>query len=1214
MKKILAVVLAIAIIVVAIPFGAITVSSATSGTTGDCKWQVNGNELTISGNGKMADYSTAYLFIPDRYVTKAPWGYNITKITIENGVTYIGVNAFYGCWNIETISLPDSVTYIAENAFRDCRYLANVDMSDSVVAFGNNAFAECPKLKNIGDRKYGTIDKLVWRIIDSQLKIYGEGDIPNYSTAYLFIPDRYVTKAPWGYGISKIIIAEDIKKIGSNAFYGSKNLETVVLPNTLIYIGESAFGDCTGLTDVYYSGTKEEWNNLESHSSSGNTYLFNATIHYNSILSSTGVFENYVISVVYDNGSFISDVTVGGKKYELSPNYRLSISQAESYKGKNVVITLKDGKVTNIDTDGNYESQVSNWFDLSTAKTPYNATSYSKTAESEVKATLENYLQKMKDYFKALNTETGACSVDINNLIGELKQDKKALFNLYNKNDLGGDVPYKVREAAYYGIANFIKDYADKNQLTLSIDPNKEDVFQAFSAVNQLLGNISSLTQIYEYNGYKITVKNALLVSTAFTGNITVEKYNGKNCIESYSGQIVSDEETAKKAISSYVQSLNNIVEQECKYAVSSLYKQFSNLTGLDEVSEEYLKDIISNDVNNLLKKHKLGDVLKTVIAIQKGYKVVQDCTTLKTINDFEKLYRDTKTVSFDINVKDEIVKKTVSSIKEAKKDLVNALYNYLYHTNTGDPDYWTFQQKFANPKVYLKSLIQCPVEFEIYDENDNLIGYVDSSDEHEEYIWFDESIFIAVDGDIKTIYIPKDMETTINFKPTSNGFLNYSLAEIQNGQETGKLEYFNVPLNVGNDFSQTIPENAEISVDSSGFDLLGDAINECGVYYSAKDNASIKVEVETSLHGQIAGTGEYPIGELVELYAFPDDGYKFLGWYVDDVCVSEDCVYKFTGMEDIKLVALFGDADLKNFISAFEFDKRSLVLSGELGLNFYTKVLDISQLDGAYMEFTVSGKDGETTRIDFVDMKPEEDGRYKFTCYVNVLQMAETVTAAFHYGNTAVVMKTSVLDYINAILDKYNGDDTNKTVKLVKAIANYGYYAQLALAETHGFTIKADGTGDYAEMTHFGNAPDINVDLSKYDMTIENNIAEITKIGRSLGLDSETDIFIYFTVTNGYVPNITVTDILGERVDGVTVILQNDGRYKLDIPNISAHKLGDNYTISIDNGAMTIKLSALSYAYAVLNSTKTDTYKRAVTALYQYNMATLEYRDKGEK
>ncbi len=335
--RILSVILCLCLLFVVVPLGTFTVSAATSGTTGDCEWQLNGSELTISGNGKMGDYSTAYLFLPDRYVTKAPWGYNITKIIIEKGVTQIGVNAFYGCRNIVTITLPDSVTYIAENAFRDCSNLENVDMPDSVLAYGNNAFADCPKLKNIGNRKYGSIDKLVWRIVDSQLKIYGEGDIPDYSTAYLFLPNRYVTKAPWGYDISEVIISDDIKKIGCNAFYGSKNLETVFLPSTITYIVNAAFGDCTGLTDVYYSGTQTQWRNINIEAN--NTPLINATIHYNSVFPGTETIQ-------YGLDRFGFGEQVGG--YVGDTVSTLLLYKSESYTTKNLSIRSTDNNIVEI--------------------------------------------------------------------------------------------------------------------------------------------------------------------------------------------------------------------------------------------------------------------------------------------------------------------------------------------------------------------------------------------------------------------------------------------------------------------------------------------------------------------------------------------------------------------------------------------------------------------------------------------------------------------------------------------------------------------------------------------------------------------------------------------------------------------------------------------------------------------------------------------------
>ena len=63
-----------------VPF---TFSAATSGTTGDCTWTLDGTVLTISGNGYIGDYSWLGSI-------EHPWGYDITEVIIEDGVTRIG--------------------------------------------------------------------------------------------------------------------------------------------------------------------------------------------------------------------------------------------------------------------------------------------------------------------------------------------------------------------------------------------------------------------------------------------------------------------------------------------------------------------------------------------------------------------------------------------------------------------------------------------------------------------------------------------------------------------------------------------------------------------------------------------------------------------------------------------------------------------------------------------------------------------------------------------------------------------------------------------------------------------------------------------------------------------------------------------------------------------------------------------------------------------
>lgn len=74
------------------------------------------------------------------------------------------------------------------------------------------------------------------------LTISGTGEMDNYNTS---------SNSPWydiRDNIQTIVIKSGVTSIGSSAFKGCKEVNSVEIPNSVIKIGESAFQNCKGIT------------------------------------------------------------------------------------------------------------------------------------------------------------------------------------------------------------------------------------------------------------------------------------------------------------------------------------------------------------------------------------------------------------------------------------------------------------------------------------------------------------------------------------------------------------------------------------------------------------------------------------------------------------------------------------------------------------------------------------------------------------------------------------------------------------------------------------------------------------------------------------------------------------------------------------------------------------------------------------------------------
>ena len=298
-------------------------------------------------------------------------------------------------------------------------------------------------------------------------------------------------------------------------------------------------------------------------------------------------------------------------------------------------------------------------------------------------------------------------------------------------------------------------------------------------------------------------------------------------------------------------------------------------------------------------------------------------------------------------------------------------------------------------------------------------------------------------------------------------------------------------------------------------------------------------------------------------------------------------------------------------------FKSQNLVLSGQIGVNFYMDLssLSTSARKGSYMTFAVGS--AAAVKVPFDSGKKNSKGYYGFTCYVKSIQMADTITAEFHYGSGKTVAREySVSRYIEAVNQNAVSYDAS-TLTMVRSIADYGHYAQMYLAEVNGWIVGED----YKEMSlHFTNNYNYANILSKVQANAFVKAIDgtnVTKATYKLHLDSETTVDVLLTTKNGAVPaNVTLTiheeETGGETTKAVTPVKQDDGRYLIRISGIAAHSLGDMYTITGTAGkTFTVQVSALSYVRSVLNAGgSTAAAKNGMSSLYAYYASTLAYRE----
>ena len=197
------------------------------------------------------------------YIGKSAFGgcSSLSDVKFSGPVSDIEDNAFYGtayisgsgaefvilggtklikyCGTNETVYVPSGVESVAENAFAYNSTVKSIILPEGLRSIGHNAFLQCNSLEDIYIPQ--TVSSVGAGAFDDTKWIRNRGDFVNVNGILVsYNGSDAEVNVPYGF-----------TAIGSGAFLANDYIKYVDIPETVLYIDQMAFTDCSGLAGVF---------------------------------------------------------------------------------------------------------------------------------------------------------------------------------------------------------------------------------------------------------------------------------------------------------------------------------------------------------------------------------------------------------------------------------------------------------------------------------------------------------------------------------------------------------------------------------------------------------------------------------------------------------------------------------------------------------------------------------------------------------------------------------------------------------------------------------------------------------------------------------------------------------------------------------------------------------------------------------------------------
>lgn len=787
---------------------------------------------------------------------------SLESVIFEEGIKKIpeyicAVSSVYVS-NICSVSVPDTVTEIGAGAFMYCRKLPSLEFSDNVRKIEHNAYTGCTGLTSV------KIGKANYRM---EPKAYNLEAWQNQDKG---------SEISVSLGLS----FNDCVFIRSEAFKDCTSLREVAISGNVSDIESNAFSGCSLIQKVHYYGMEAEWDRI-SISSAGNTALVLAPREYGKkwekMESGYEVACATELQDLYRN----ENIEFVENQQEVSPQF----SYKPREKGKFYYMRVR--KCTKYPDSG---------------KIMYGA--WSPIAKAVLKGTVsaEDVQQKVREFVKAMRDFTDklkeASEADLENY-ENIKTSAQVLREADEKNSNKMLTFYpnlklsdNQKDCIYEAMAEYIDSSTKYDIGELKIKSTKSAQKYAKDIIDSVSKNIEANTTSKTIRTNAGTVRlNLTGFSRSFSGNIMLNDKLAAAVVSTNTYDIMVD----------YLENLSKTVNDLMYQTCVSLFKEFADATSLTEFFEDG-KAAEMEKLKEDLKKAGYGNLYKTIAAMKEGYGVIEAIDKCSNSKDLEELLKNAETcyekirkLRFsDSDLTKIVLKDAETQIDNSKSDLTKILYAYYMNQN---PE----KMNSIAGKVITKLMVNCPVNFIVYDRNGTEVGRVING----KTSYKPDTVF-TVAGSTKTAYMESRRIGKIVFTGTGKGTMNYSVQEIKDQEVVNQANYYNVPLEEGKTYTQRFSSGTVLTnhTDLVAADLKKISESDNNNMYSKPEYVNVNCTAEKG--GTVNGGGSVLRGMRTSVEACADKGYTFAGWYRNDELVSTSSTYYFAPAEDLVLIAKF--------------------------------------------------------------------------------------------------------------------------------------------------------------------------------------------------------------------------------------------------------------------------------------------------------------------